>query len=57
LVGDRIKLITNNGYSKIDYFDANMIFNSQFCEFTRDGSYMVIATNNTLWAYTVAKDN
>lgn len=55
LVGQSIVIFKNNGFKQI-IFPQN-IGNARFCDFSRDGRYMVIASTGALNIYTYQKDN
>lgn len=55
LVGQSIVIFRNNGFKQI-IFPQN-IGNARFCDFSKDGRYMVIASTGALNIYTYQKDN
>lgn len=55
LVGHTIVIYRNNGFTPVVF--PQVIQNARFCDFSRDGIYMVIASTGSLNVYTYQRNN
>lgn len=55
LLGDTIMMYRNNGFQQIDF--NHTILNARYCDFSTDGLYMGIASNNMIFVYSYKRIN